>query len=453
MSLGGAFTNSSMAMITQSHALGQISTNVANINTTGYKQVDTNFKTLLSESTANFDFFGVKPVDYRRVSEQGGLLTTGRNLDVAIGGQGLFMVNQQADLSGETFYTRDGSFGARVAKETVGKVVAGNSYLSTQDGYYVMGWAADQAAVQAGTEPFPVNDTKTGTITGARALSPIQLNTRAEADGQATTAAVVRANINALATNTQSLGIPVWGPEVTTTAADGTTSSTWPRQNVSLEFTPVAGSQNSWTVAISDPNSGTTGTATPAQVTFNGDGTLLSPTREFNADGTVKRSATIDIAVTYANGTTGTIAVDVDALTQVSSATQIRNLDTNGYKEGSLIGTSIDAGGVLSGTYSNGQTLPLYKLALTDFQANDHLEAIGKNLYRASDAAGESRIFSADSAASVGTTLTSGALEQSTVDLGDQFSKMITTQTAYSSAATVFRTCDEMSQTVSGLKR
>ncbi|ABC23231.1 flagellar hook protein FlgE [Rhodospirillum rubrum] len=442
MSLGGAFTNSSMAMITQSHALGQISTNVANINTTGYKQVDTNFKTLLSESTANFDFFGVKPVDYRRVSEQGGLLTTGRNLDVAIGGQGLFMVNQQADLSGETFYTRDGSFGARVAKETVGKVVAGNSYLSTQDGYYVMGWAADQAAVQAGTEPFPVNDTKTGTITGARALSPIQLNTRAEADGQATTAAVVRANINALATTTQSLGIPVWGPEVTTTAADGTTSSTWPRQNVSLEFTPVAGTQNSWTVAVSDPNGGTTGTATPAQVTFNGDGTLLSPD-----DGQLA------VAVTYANGTTGTIAVDIDALTQVSGATQIRNLDTNGYKEGSLISTNIDASGVLSGTYSNGQTLPLYKLALTDFQANDHLEAIGKNLYRASDAAGESRIFSADSAASVGTTVTSGALEQSTVDLGDQFSKMITTQTAYSSSATVFRTCDEMSQTVSGLKR
>ncbi|MCF8480272.1 MAG: flagellar hook-basal body complex protein [Rhodospirillum sp.] len=435
MSLWGAFTNSSMAMNAQSHALGQISTNVTNINTTGYKQVDTNFKTLLSESSASYDFFGVKPVDYRRVSQQGSILQTGRSMDVAVGGSGMFMVNPQQDMSGETFYTRDGSFQARVDGET------GNSYLTTVDGYYLMGWEADSAAYQAGDDPFPANDPTTEGVTGDAVLGPIQLNSFNTVDGMPTSEVVLRANIDADARTPQTLGLSVWGSETTVTNTDGTTSSSWPRQSVMMQFEPDLTTKNTWSLSLTDPNGGT-GTATPSTLVFDGSGNLTTPT-----DGMV----TFDM--TYPNGTTGAFTVDMTDLSQFGGNTQIYETDVNGYAEGMLSSTAFDDEGVLTGTFTNGTTRPLYKVALADFTADDSLALRSQNLYGATAEAGDRRVISVSNVLNGGTRLTPGALEQSNVDLTDQFSRMMTTQTAYSSAANVFRTADEMSQTAAGLKK
>ncbi|WP_413205474.1 flagellar hook protein FlgE [Rhodospirillum sp. A1_3_36] len=435
MSLMGAFTNSSMAMTAQSHALGQISTNVTNVNTAGYRQVDTNFKTLLSETTARFDFFGTKPVDYRRVSGQGAVLQTGRDMDLAIGGTGLFMVNPQLDGSGETLYTRAGDFQARQDE------ASGDSYLTTSGGYYLMGWAADEAAVQAGTEPFPVNDPATGSVTGGAGLVPIKVNSLQVADGKATSSVEVRANLDADASTTQTLGINVWGPQYSETKPDGTTTNTWPRQSIKMQFQPDPANQNTWTLSLTDAN-GNTGTASPSTLVFDGGGRLTNP-----PDGML----TFDM--TYANGTTGSFTVDMSEVTQYGGQTRMDETTANGYPEGSLSSTSFDETGVLSGRYTNGTTRPLFKLAMADFTAVDNLEAKSGTLFAASDYAGDRRILSASDTLSGGVRLTPGALEQSTTDLTDQFSRMITTQTAYSSAANVFRTADEMSQTAAGLKR
>jgi flagellar hook protein FlgE len=435
MSLMGAFTNSSMAMNAQSHALGQISTNVTNVNTAGYKQVDTNFKTLLSETTARFDFFGTKPVDYRRVSGQGSILQTGRNMDVAIGGPGMFMVNPELDGSGETLYTRAGSFQARQDD------ASGDAYLTTAGGYYLMGWAADDAAAQAGTEAFPVNDPATSSVAGGDALVPIKVNSFAVVDGLPTSEVIVRANIDAQARTPQTLGINVWGSQATVTNPDGTTTNTWPRQSIKMLFQPDPTNQNNWTVSLTDPN-GATGTASPSTLAFDGEGKLISP-----SDGMM----TFDM--TYSNGTTGSFTVDMSEVTQYSGQTRMDETRINGYPEGSLSSTSFDDTGVLSGTYTNGTTRPLFKLALADFPAVDNLEAMSGTLFRATEYAGDRRIMSVTDTLKGGTRMTPGALEQSTVDLTDQFSRMITTQTAYSSAANVFRTADEMSQTAAGLKR
>jgi flagellar hook protein FlgE len=437
MGISSAFTTSSMAMLSQSHALGQISTNVTNMNTTGYKQVDTNFKTLLASSTPNFDLFGAKPVDYRRVSQQGMILSTGNNMDLAINGQGMFMVNPELNMSGETYYTRDGSFAARVDQ------TSGNSYLTTGDGYYLMGWAANANAYRDGSDPFPANDSTTGGVTSDAALGPIMLNSLDTIDGEATSAVTIRGNINAAATTTQTMGLSVWGEEVQTTNADGTTTSSWPRQGVMLQFEPDPNNFNTWTLNLTDPN-GNTGTATPSTLVFDGKGNLIEPT-----DGMV------EVNMTYANGTTGNFSMDLSALSQFggTGGTQIYDTEVNGYASGSLVRTTFDDEGVLSGTFTNGVTRPLYKLALADFAAEDRLEAKSQNMYAASSESGDRRIVSADGTLANGASFTAGALEQSTVDLTDEFSRMMTTQTAYSSAANVFRTADEMSQTAAGLKK
>jgi flagellar hook protein FlgE len=118
---------------------------------------------------------------------------------------------------------------------------------------------------------------------------------------------------------------------------------------------------------------------------------------------------------------------------------------------GRLQNTYFTNDGVLVGSYSNGKTQNLYKLAIATFSAENSLEARPGNLFFQTSDAGELRLAGPSMFGS--TNLVVGALESSNVDLTDQFAKMIVTQRAYSSAATVLRTADEMTQAVRDLKR
>ncbi|GEO82370.1 flagellar hook protein FlgE [Pararhodospirillum oryzae] len=451
MSLLGALIGSSMAMSAQSDALGQVSGNIINMNTIGYKHADVTFKTLLSGSTPNWNFFSTAASVYRRVDEQGTVTQTGRSLDVAINGTGMFVVNNQVDMSGETMYTRDGSFDTAVVYQATGTSIppaadnpnqASDAYLVTGSGRYVLGWAANQDAYDNGLNPFPTNDAN-GAVQAGAELVPIRVNSEAMSAGSATTQATLRANLDASATSTQMLGLSVWGNEVQTTQGDGTVVSSWPRRGIPLLFTPVAGDSGAWTVGVSTDN-GMSGTIQPTSVRFNGDGQLVEPT-----DGNFA------LSVTYADGTTQDISLNLGSVTQYASVegSVVQDSDVNGFPSGSLVRTSFDNEGVLYADYSNGVTRPLYKLALADFPAAQNLEMQNGNLYRYVNEAGDRRLFVIDDILAGSTQLTPNALEQSTVELSDQFSTMITTQTAYSQAANVFRTVDEMTQTAAALKR
>ena len=104
------------------------------------------------------------------------------------------------------------------------------------------------------------------------------------------------------------------------------------------------------------------------------------------------------------------------------------------------------------GSYPNGEVRNLYKLPIARFGSENNLEARNGNVFLQSSTSGDLELSGLGSSAGT-TQLIVGALEQSNVDLADQFSKMIVTQRAYSSAPTVLRTADEMSQTAPDLKR
>ncbi|MGB1026444.1 MAG: flagellar hook-basal body complex protein, partial [Rhodospirillaceae bacterium] len=364
MSSWGTLTNSAVAMMAHSHALGQISTNVSNMNTTAYKAVDTHFQTLMTQSSPRFDFFSTKAVDYRRVSDQGNILQTGRSLDMAISGDGFFTLNTAFDGSGETLYTRDGNFTARIEGD--------DSYLTTSDGLFLRGWAAD------GQGNFPEVNTETGSVETDQPLVPLQLNTFDTIAGTPTTAVTLRGNLDARTFNTpQTMGITVYDAP-----AEGATANT--AHNMLLTFNNDTTQNNTWNLALTMTNGGTA-TLNTTELKFNGQGELVQPATQ-----------TLQATVNYPNGSTGTISLDLKNLTQFAGETRQDEVQIDGMSEGLLAETYFDSQGVLHARYSNNVTQPLYKLAMADFVAPDNLEALSGNLFRISEAAGERRLFGAE---------------------------------------------------------
>ncbi|MCF3630697.1 flagellar hook-basal body complex protein [Thalassospiraceae bacterium LMO-SO8] len=163
MSLG-IFQQATSAMMGQSHKLNTISQNVANLNTDGYKRTDTEFRTLMNKGftsigattaegasgTTHSDLGGTAPVDFQRISNQGQVRTTDRNLDVAIIGSGFFMVSPDINVNGNIQYTRRGAFDINVTDLTDSVTLSDGTaatvnqgYLADQFGNFLLGYAVN----------------------------------------------------------------------------------------------------------------------------------------------------------------------------------------------------------------------------------------------------------------------------------------------------------------------
>ena len=165
MATYGAFSSSVLGMMSQSHALNTIGTNIANVNTGAYKKTETRFATLLSNPLFNqSDLGGITPKDYQMIDKPGPAMTTNRDMDVAINGHG-FLVLSTAQSGGSTYYGRDGSFTMTnsgtesVVADDGSNITINTSYLTDKNGYFVQGWTAD-----ATTGLFPT----TGTLSSLR---------------------------------------------------------------------------------------------------------------------------------------------------------------------------------------------------------------------------------------------------------------------------------------------
>lgn len=407
MTIWGAFANASMGMQAQSHAMGQISTNVSNINTNGYKKTETHFQTVLSETTGGgkFDIFSAQTKDYRRVSQQGQILATSNAKDVALNGRGMLVVNDAFDGSGQTYYTRDGAF--------YEQEIEGDTYLMQSAGVYVMGWAADE----------------NGEIDPTGAMGPIRTNTLDQLPGEPTSNVRLQANVDSNATKAQSFSFGVYDDQGN-------------EQSFTLFWNPTPDVPNEWTLDFAAANGTVTAPVAPAQpvLTFDGDGQLPD-----TAD-------PVSVSITWNSGGSSTIQVDLDDMTQYAGKSVIDTIESDGYAPGLLRQTRFDNNGILYGLYSNNQTLPIAQLAAANFINPDGLEATNASLFLETEWSGEPELFQLGGTGRLA-NVEPGSLEQSNVDLADEFTRMILTQNAYSSNATVFRTSDEMIQEAAQLKR
>ncbi|MEL0106272.1 MAG: flagellar hook-basal body complex protein [Rhodospirillaceae bacterium] len=196
MPLFGAFAPSVSAMLSQSHALNVIGKNVANVSTGGYKRIDTHFASLVSaplargggageqvlEVKSSSDFGGVRTKDFNRIADQGIIASSLSDLDIAVNGQGMLILNTQLGGTGETLYTRDGSLqiltGPQLSVNGIGGVPiqVDSGYLADKNGHLLQGIPVNpDGSFTLGTpqdirvDPFAFSDfflpTSVGTLT------------------------------------------------------------------------------------------------------------------------------------------------------------------------------------------------------------------------------------------------------------------------------------------------
>ena len=294
MAIFGALNICGLAMNTHGVHLAQVSMNVANMNTTSYKEVETHYQTLRSRVSQSGDLFSIKPNEIRRVEEQGLVASTGRPLDAAINGLGFFVLNTESDGSGEQRYTRDGSFTGQIyerAGDTNGDGQPDQgTYLVTGSGDYVMGWKALENG-----EGFETT------------LSAVDYSSDSIDPGKATSEIMLRGNIPAtnLEPITHTLSLPIIRQQTSTEGVPQTVN-----YSVRLDFVPKTNAPGEWTLTPSiDNDTTTTITTDPADITFRGDGLLDLAN---SGDGFTT------LTLTYADGETQAVSVDLREMTQFS---------------------------------------------------------------------------------------------------------------------------------------
>lgn len=404
-----AMNNAVLGMIAQSSSLATVSQNISNVNTTGYKTSETMFATALTKTSAVTDIFGVVSENRTLIENQGAISNTGTWSDLAINGDGLFILNTEMDGSGETLFTRDGSF-ELAAADSDGDGTDDRSYLVDANGYYLQGWAVSED----GTAD-----------TGA--LTSVYYDAGTETTGRTTSTVDMYGLLDPEATTDQQMAVVVYGPEVDgdTTAVDSTP--------LKLNWSPTG--SNAWDLTLSIE--GATVANGSMAVTFDGQGLMTS-------------TSTQTLDVTWGDGSTSQITVDLSNILQTAGATTVDYSSQDGYGPGMAEGASVDSAGYLSTGYSNGYSVANFQIPLAEFVATNQLASRSGNVYAMTQESGDYTIEAANGGKA---EIVASALESSTVQVEDQFTKMIMTQTAYTSASKVFTVADEMMQTVGDLKR
>jgi flagellar hook protein FlgE len=446
MSIQGTFNTAVQGLNVQAHALSVISTNIANVQTTAYKTENTHFETLLNHIRPNTQtFLAVKAMDSRNVSAQGQIATTQRTYDLAINGRGFIVTNTaESGPAGIWQYTRDGAlFGRATSRTDSGGVTETGTVLTTAGGSYVYGLRANADG--------SFNESN---IT-LSSLEPIFLSDQDTLTYNPTSNIQLQANLADTARGRQVVTLPFVDEagisRTLTLGFTATVDATWEMDaSASGALSPVSFVQ---------PNDEDADPTNDQSLPPAGAPAWASPRIGFGSTAQLNYPAAGRIVVNLDYGGTAPqrIVVDLSRMTGYAGdgVVTVQNIDHDGYMEGRLERTYFNSEGVLIGSYSNSEIRSLYKLPVATFAVDDKLEARPGNYFLQTAEAGELRLrtLGTQGTSTGGTTFIAGALERSTVDLADQFSRMIITQRAYSSNATVVRTADEMTQAARDMKR
>lgn len=416
MSLSAAVNAAVSALNAQSTALALVSNNLANTSTVGYKTTSASFSSLLAGTTGKSSAAsgGVIANAVSNISAQGLLTTSSVSTNMAISGNGFFVVSSGVD-DGSTLYTRNGEFD-----------VDSDGYL-VNNGYYLQGWATDSDGnVIGGTNASNLTSIDVDSVaTIAEPTTEMSMVANLPAD------AAVGATFTSTVDVYDSLGTPA------------TSTVTWTKT-----------AENEWTASFSDPVLSSDGTTTVGTVTSS------AVTISFNTDGTLASTNPSPPSLTIGSWTTGaadsSISIDMGTadtatgLSQYSTGSDTLTVDLvatqDGVAMGSLTGIEISEDGTVSGVYDNGMTRAIYKVPVATFTNDNGLQALSGGVYQATTDSGSSTLrLSGTNGAG---TIYGGQLELSTADTNTEFSKMMEAQQAYSGAAQVITTAKDMFDTL-----
>jgi len=416
----------------ESDALGVVGDNIANVNTSGFKAQRAVFEDVLGHSilagtSTGLPGSGVRVGDIQQMFTQGTLSNTGVSTDVALNGDGFFVVKGTVDGVSSDFYTRAGEF-----------VIDKDGKLSNTSGLKVQGYQAN------------------GDGTFAASLSDVTAPTAA-LPARATTALSITANIDSSAT-TPALA---WDPQdPANTANFSTTMSIYDSlgnaHTADVYFRKTA--DNAWDYHVlvpgADLNPPVVGNSEVGSgaLTFTTNGALNTATvttavsASFGGGATAAQAITLDFGTSIAAGGTG-----LDGTTQFAGPSNVSAQKQDGYASGDFSGVSVDGQGVVTGLYTNGEKIAMSQLAIAKFRSNDGLGRAGQNLWISTRESGTAAMGTAGSGGRGATT--GGALEGSNVDLAAEFVSMIQHQRSFSANSKTITTADEMLQELINIKR
>ena len=419
-----------------------IGNNISNVNTTAFKSGRVTFKEgfaqlLQGGSRPPGDQGGINPIQVGlgmqigsidTLMSQGNLETTGLNTDVAIQGDSFFIARKGQ----QSFYTRSGNF----------QIDANGNLVEPDNGFVVQGKIAVNGVLQDGLTdiklPFgqktAAKATDTATLAG-NLDSSVPVFDTSDPDGAGPAVAGFNADTQAVPANANS-----W-----TTTDITAYDSLGTKYDVKIDLWKTAANTWSWQVdptnlvAAGVPAGSITGSGS---FTFAADGTLQAPTNQtiaFDPPG----AAPMSISVDPGTGTNG--------ITQYAGTSTAVLRDQDGYASGTLQSFSIGADGTITGSFTNGVNVPLAQIALADFNNPAGLLRVGDNMYQESGNSGGAVVGYAQAGSQ--SSLTSGALEMSNVDLAQEFTDMIVAQRGFQANSKVITTSDQLLQDLVNLKQ
>jgi flagellar hook protein FlgE len=408
-------------MLADTNWLSSISQNVSNANTTGYKNAETEFATLVDQAGGAADSLAGVNTSLRSLNSlQGSVVGTSTTTDLAIQGDGYFVVT---DSSGNYYLTRNGSF-----------VPDASGNLVNSAGYYLMGNAISSGqSGQADAVPKDkVNVTASGEMPTATTAGTLTVNLPSTATVVATAADLPSANPSAANVS--------YTDETSVTAYDNLGGAH--TINVYLTNTGASGGSDTWEVTAYDAADAASGGGFPYSA-----GPLATETLDFSTTtGTLTSGSPFNIPIP--NGQT--LSLDVSGTTQQSSAFSVGTNTTNGNARSSLAGVTIASDGQLDFQYSNGATNAAYDIPLASVASEDSLTSLNGNVFQANQNSG-SIVYSTAGTGGLG-TIVSSSLESSTVDLATELTNMIEAQSAYQANSKVFQTGANLLDILNGLK-
>lgn len=451
MGLFDALSSAVSGLQAQSFAMQNISGNIANSQTIAYKGIDTTFQDLVpGDSTPSKQVAGGVIASSRATNTlQGTIQTTSSGTDIAINGDGYFIVQYPSSFSGIApvfggvdAYTRRGDF-----------QLDANGYLVNGAGYYLSGIPIDpttgnpsgsvaaplqfqsnflpaspttqiQYGLNLPTIPF-TNNYNTSTA-NSELLNPADFGTDPTTGGTGT---VVGSDISTFVDET------IDGGSVTAYDSTGTPA------NIQLRWGKIdsvaSGGTDTWNLFYQTDSSATGATVgwinSGTDFVFDSTGQLNPPITNFTLTGvTVNGIALGDVTV---NSPTGGIT----QFASTGGTATVNNLQQNGYAAGQLESISVSDTGNISGTFSNGQNVALATVPLVHFNSPNNLKALDGGAYQATATSGTA--LTGASGKIVGQSL-----EASNTDIATEFTKLIVTQQAYSANTKIITTANQMSQ-------
>ena len=474
-----AMYNGVSALKATQKGMDTIGNNIANVDTTGYKSSSITFADQLSDTIKSSTGasstsggtngqqigLGVKVGSIDVNTGQGSLNSTGENTDLAIQGNGYFMLS---DGNGHVTYTRDGHF----AIDSNGNLVAATN------GKRVLGWQADGSGKYDATVPVSSQSALAvpiGSLTSARATTSLRLtgniDANTPANGKISTVVTVfdslgqehQITIN-LTRNSDSANSSVPGNTWSWTAtgdpalsaaaagASGSTAATAPA--ASTTATKPAASTTGSTTGTTKPAAQSAGTSstTPAAGASAPAATINGGTITFGPDG--KATATTGSIVLSPSGGAAksqTIKVDLANAQSLAGDTTFQSGGQDGNASGTLQTFTIEKDGAITGLFSNGVSRTLGRITLATFNNSKGLERVGDNEFRTTSNSGSPTVSGANSYGAG--AVEAGYLEQSNVDLSTELTNMIVQQRAYQANTKIVSAVDELLDSLITMKR